>query len=474
MNTRKKHAALTAVIAAAAVCVLLTAAAAFYVKAALDGSHGRILENVYISSIDVGGMTKDEAVEAAETFAGHVDKKGVITMSTGDKAKEIRAARFDIDYKSLRSADMAYDVGRKGNVFSRFFDIRRLKTDKKTVVLETAADPARVNSILKRSSRYFTVREKDADLKNSNGRVSIIKERYGQILDRKKSAASLKKDIREKWGRGRDITVKLAVIKQKPKRMAADLQGMTDVLGTYETFYDKDQYNRCLNIARGTALISGTIVKPGSTFSVYKKVKPFTADNGYYLAPTISGDKHEDDYGGGICQVSTTLYNAVIRSELKIKERHNHTQAIYYVPLSADAAIAGTSYDLKFMNDMKDAIYIQGRAKKSSVRFTVYGKDDRDRSRSVRFESVVLAVHKHGKKVVEKDPDLERGKERIKEPGATGYDAQLWKIVLKNGEEVKRMLFNSSHYKTVAEKVIKGTKKTKEKKKASGDDTGSL
>ena len=95
-------------------------------------------------------------------------------------------------------------------------------------------------------------------------------------------------------------------------------------------------------------MIDGTTLYPGESLSVYKLVQPFTADNGYYTAPSYASGKVVETYGGGICQVSTTLYNAVIRAELNVTERFNHSMTVHYVPLSADAAIAGTTKDLKF------------------------------------------------------------------------------------------------------------------------------
>ena len=93
------------------------------------------------------------------------------------------------------------------------------------------------------------------------------------------------------------------------------------------------------------ALINGTVLYPGESFSVYSKVAPFTAANGYHLAGSYSNGQTVQTYGGGICQVSTTLYNAVLRAELNVTERLNHSMTVHYVPLSADAAISGTDKD---------------------------------------------------------------------------------------------------------------------------------
>ena len=89
-------------------------------------------------------------------------------------------------------------------------------------------------------------------------------------------------------------------------------------------------------------------------------VSPFTAENGYELAPSYESGKVVDSYGGGICQVSTTLYNALLKSELEILERHNHTMIVTYVDPSKDAAIAEGLMDLQFANNTDYPIYIEG------------------------------------------------------------------------------------------------------------------
>ena len=94
----------------------------------------------------------------------------------------------------------------------------------------------------------------------------------------------------------------------------------------------------------GASKLNGHIIYPGETFSVTAAVIPFTAENGYMLAPSYESGSVVDSYGGGICQVSTTLYNAVLDAELEVVERHNHSMTVSYVEASKDAAIAeGTS-----------------------------------------------------------------------------------------------------------------------------------
>lgn len=114
-------------------------------------------------------------------------------------------------------------------------------------------------------------------------------------------------------------------------------------------------------MTNGCRLIDGTLLYPGDEFSTYETVAPFSEANGYYMAGSYLNGKVVDSIGGGICQVSTTLYNAVLLAELDVTMRYNHSMVVSYVDPSADAAIAESSgKDFKFVNNTDYPIYIEG------------------------------------------------------------------------------------------------------------------
>ena len=140
-------------------------------------------------------------------------------------------------------------------------------------------------------------------------------------------------------------------------------------------------------MANGCSKIDGSVIYPGETFSVYEAVSPFDAENGYELAGSYENGTTVQTYGGGICQVSTTLYNAVIRSELEIVERYNHSMLVAYVDPSADAAISGTAKDLKFKNNLDEPVYVESYVSGSTLTATIYGHETRPSNRTIAFES---------------------------------------------------------------------------------------
>ena len=140
-------------------------------------------------------------------------------------------------------------------------------------------------------------------------------------------------------------------------------------------------------------MISGSLIFPGESFSVTAAVAPFTAENGYEPAPSYEENRVVDSYGGGICQVSTTLYNAVLKAELEVTARSNHTMVVNYVDLSKDAAIAEGVMDLAFVNTTDAPIYIVGYAYGGTLSFTIYGHETRPANRSIEFVSETTSTH---------------------------------------------------------------------------------
>jgi vancomycin resistance protein YoaR len=164
-----------------------------------------------------------------------------------------------------------------------------------------------------------------------------------------------------------------------------------------------------------------------------------------------------DSLGGGICQVSTTLYNAVLKSELEVTERFNHSMIVSYVDPSADAAIAESSgKDFKFVNNLDYPIYIEGYTENKKITFNIYGKETRDAGHSVKYESEVLEVISPTTDQIYADSSKPIGY-IVSDSAHTGYKARLWKVVTENGVEVSREQINSSTYKMTPRSATVGT-----------------
>lgn len=185
---------------------------------------------------------------------------------------------------------------------------------------------------------------------------------------------------------------------------------------------------------------------PGDQFSAYEYLTPFTIENGYAAAGSYENGRTVDSIGGGACQLCTTLYNAVLRAELEVTQRQNHSMTVGYVKPSEDAAIAGTYKDLKFKNNYETPIYIEGSVSGNTLTFTAYGRETRPSNRTIEFVSETLGTIDPGAPTEKVDNSLAPGA-RVKESsGHVGKKSRLWKVVYVDGVETEREILHTDTY----------------------------
>ena len=207
----------------------------------------------------------------------------------------------------------------------------------------------------------------------------------------------------------------------------------------------------------GCKLINGSLVYPGEEFSMHDKVVPFTSANGYYPAGSYVNGRVVDSLGGGICQVSTTLYDAVLLAELDVTERYNHSMVVTYVEPAMDAAISESAKkDFKFVNNLDYPIYVEGIIENEEITFNIYGKETRNPNREVRYESKILEVYNPPADIINADASQPIGYVVTNASPFIGYRAEMWKVVLENGKEVSRTRVNTSSYKMVPRNATVG------------------
>lgn len=197
---------------------------------------------------------------------------------------------------------------------------------------------------------------------------------------------------------------------------------------------------------------------PGQEVSVHDLTAPYDEEHGYVPAGSYENGQVVDTYGGGICQVSTTLYNALLFAELEITKRYPHSMLVNYVDPSRDAAIAGDMKDLRFKNNYDTPVYLYGEIDENNqLHFTVYGKDTREEGRELEFESETIEKVEY-EVVYKVNSEAPLGSMSTVQSPHTGKSAQLWKIVYQDGKEVSRDVINKSNYNKADQVIEVGTK----------------
>lgn len=412
---------------------------------------------IYAGEIDLSGKTVSEANSAVEHYVDSI-RDTEITLEAGNgKEVIVTAGDLGVTWVNTGLAEEAVQLGRRGNILERYKILRDLEHKEYHFPIELDFDVEAINTILSEKCVKYDRKAINATLKrNENGEFEVVEGQDGYVLDVEVSIDKVYEYLTGEWDRN-PCSIALEVTVAKPLGNAEDLAQITDLLASFSTSYSTSGPSRSANVQNGCSLINGTTVYPGEEFSTYEAVSPFSEANGYYMAGSYLNGKVVDSLGGGICQVSTTLYNTVLRAELEVTERHNHSMIVSYVDPSADAAIAESAgKDFKFVNNLDYPIYIEGYTQNKRITFNIYGKETRDEGHEVKYESEVLEVIPANTDAIYADASHPIGY-IVTESAHTGYKARLWKVVKENGVEVSREQINSSSYKMSPRSATVGT-----------------
>lgn len=228
-----------------------------------------------------------------------------------------------------------------------------------------------------------------------------------------------------------------------------------DVLTEQKTTLNINLAARTSNVKLAASLVNGTILNPGDEFSYNKIVGPRTYERGFKDALIFQQGEIVDGTGGGICQVSSTLYMATLYSDLEVVERRNHRFTVTYTKLGEDATVVYGSTDYRFKNNTKYPIKIFTSVTGSTLKVTFLGTKTSEKT--VKLQTNILQQTPYAKKTIE-DPTLEYGKTKVKTEGHTGYKTETYRVVYENGVEVGRTLENKSTYTKLDHVVLVGTK----------------
>lgn len=413
----------------------------------------RICKGVFADEVDLGGMTADEA---RNVLNEHISKLAQRTLTVDVNGKTVTTTLADLGYASELDPviEEALKIGKEGNLFTNYAQIKEVASEHKVFSLAGNYSEEKLKHFIEKKCAKKCTKPKNSSIKMENGSLVYTKSRKGETLDVDSTMELAKKALKEQT-EAADVQVQAVVATKEPaisKKLASRCK---DEMGRFSTSFNAGNISRSKNVENAARLINGSVVYPGETFSVHDAISPMTEENGYYAAPSYSNGEVVDSIGGGVCQVSTTLYNALLLAELEIVERSPHSMVVTYVKPSMDAAIAGDYKDLKFRNNTDVPVYIEGGTVSGSVYFRVYGEETRSPDRKVEYESETLETIQPGEDKITYDKTKPASFTQVTQEAHIGYKAVLWKIVTENGE-TKKTQVNSSTYKAEPRYVTRG------------------
>ncbi len=348
-------------------------------------SSDTIFQGVFIGDVDVSGLTKDEATSAVNNYIEELGAKNVTLNGKTDEQKvTVKMSELGLGWANSQVVDEAYALGRAGNIIERYKAKKDLQNSTKRFNIEYSFNDDAIYKVLEVDCASFNVSKINYKLTKEGDNFIVSDGRTGYLLDERQSLTDIESYIQNEWTHD-DCAIDVAIVEDKPLGSEEELSMVKDVLGTFTTDFRTSGSARSANVANGCSLINGTTLYPGEELSVLDKITPFTEANGYFPAGSYLNGLVVESVGGGICQVSTTLYNAVLGAELQVTERHNHSMIINYVDPSRDAAIAESGgKNFRFVNSTEHPIYIEGfTTPDKHITFTIYGVETRDPSHRV-------------------------------------------------------------------------------------------
>jgi len=408
-------------------------------------NRGKILPGVSAFGVELGGLKREEAREILQPIAAKIIDSPRILVFEDKEFKFIPHKELDAFIDLNRVVENTYAIARTGNIFKRIKD--RIVVWRKGYEVPFRAEfnlqkfEDFQNRIISRINRS----PGDAYVEGNR----LIESRIGVKLDAEKFKEKINKTLinldDEKY------ILNIPVITVEPKITTQNILtelAINGELGRYSTSLENKEENTIYNIRLASEVINGILVKPQEIFSFNKYVGPAEKADGYKEGTIIANGVFVNGYGGGICQVSSTLYNAVLLANLPIVERYNHSvygEATKYVPLGQDAAIFYGFKDLKFKNNSDHVIVIFSKVFRDTIQVSIFGGNE---------DKVEVEIISKDKKVIdyqiirEKDSKLEAGQERVVQEGVPGYQIKTYRIVRKDGEEKIEFLAEDT-YKSV-------------------------
>lgn len=246
----------------------------------------------------------------------------------------------------------------------------------------------------------------------------------------------------------------------KPKKTINNLgeEAFPDLLATFSTRFDGSNYNRNTNIKLAAKKVNGTVILPGEKFSFNTIVGSRTIEAGFKEGTAYVGGKVVPDVGGGVCQVSSTIYNTALLANMQIVERSNHMFTTGYVAASRDATVYYGSLDFVFKNSRKYPIKMVASANGGVCKVSIYGIKE-EKEYEVIIQSKITS-YINPTTIYKEDPTLEEGKEIVEQTAITGCRSEGYKILKLNGKIVSQTLLSKDTYKSRNKIVRRGTKKT--------------
>jgi vancomycin resistance protein YoaR len=412
----------------------------------------KIARGVTLGDIAVGGMTEAEALEALDTQV-RPKLSGPVSLTHGKDSWILTRTQLGVILDLEASVADAMRVGHTGGKLQAWRERRRAARDGLPSPLHVTVDDERLGVALEGLREQVEREPKPAQVEfdRATQRVSVTPDVPGRKLDLNATREALLTALESLA----TSAVELVVTEARAGVTTEDLSSIDCVLGSYTTNYNAGEAPRAHNIALAAASLNGNLVRPGERLSYNETVGERTKDRGFQMAHVYEEGEVRDGIGGGVCQVSTTLYNAALLSGLKIARRSPHMMPVAYIPTGRDATVDWTSgLDLIIENSAAQPIYLVSFAGGGSITCIFLGASS-DKPESV--EIIRSGSAEFGFETTEKTDNTKPvGSREVKQKGRKGYKVTVHRVIRWPGKDPTKEFLSSDTYPKRDEIIILG------------------
>ncbi|MDR1704372.1 MAG: VanW family protein [Clostridiales bacterium] len=410
-----------------------------------------IYDNIHISGVPVGGLTKDKARQALCERFRELENL-TVTLTGAKEPVSFTLRELGGFYNADRAIDAAWNYAREGGNAERVRQLNLIAETPLSLEADFIIDGERLDSVIDSLSKRLYSPPTEPSLRFNNGVFSVSDPVCGSEVD----AARLKKMLMDILTARESASAELPLTAVNPKLAPSDLWRATSLLGSSSTDMSASSENRVKNLALAASRLNGVMIMPGEVFSTNAALNPGTGDNGYLPAGSYLNGEVVDSVGGGVCQAATTLYMALLCAELPVVERQNHSMPVAYADYGFDATLAEGLIDLKFKNTTELPVTLECFIADGRLRVNIYGEETRPYNRTLRFENELVEVMAAPEQEVISDPLLPKDGFVVEVKARDGYVYKLYKLVYVNNALVNRVQINTSTYKPVRGKARVG------------------
>lgn len=415
-----------------------------------NSNKSKIYNNIYIENIDMSGLTKEEAIDKLKESI-YCNKE--INFLYDEHIYPLNFDFIELNYNIEDTVEKAFNIGRNKNIVDNTKIKINLKLgDKINFRLEPKYNNEKIDDYIEILCSQINKEPVDATINIEQDNIKVTEEVIGIKINKDTIRETIIDKIDELDFNETSIPINII----KPKYTYENLSKINSVLGSYKTKFNLSNYNRSNNIYIATNKTNNILLNNNEEFSFNNIIGQRSEQAGFKEAPVIINGEMQSGLGGGICQVSSTIYNAVLYSGLEITEARNHSIPSSYIEKGRDATVSYGAVDLKFRNNYQYPILIQNKVINDTIVTTIYGNDRYKREIDIVTELVETIPNKT---IIKESSVMYNGENFIQEKGRSGYKIKTYRIYKnKNGEILSKEYINESYYPPINKIIIKGTK----------------